>query len=62
MSIETNPAALRVAEMFYDGHNITYIDSIPGETRETLCRSELARKKLKWNPKINVKEWLWEQL
>ena len=51
-----------LAEMFYDGHNITYIDSIPGETRDTLCRSELARKKLKWNPKINVKEWLWEQL
>jgi nucleoside-diphosphate-sugar epimerase len=51
-----------LADMFYDGHNVTYIDSIPGEVRETLCRSELARKKLRWNPKINVKEWLWGKI
>jgi len=57
-----NHSINELAEMFYDGHNITYIDSIPGEVRETLCRSELARKKLKWNPKINVKEWLWEKI
>ena len=35
---------------------------IPGEARETLCRSELARKKLKWIPKTNLKEWIKEQL
>jgi len=57
-----NHSINELAEMFYDGHNITYIDSIPGEARETLCRSELARKKLKWNPKINVKEWIEERL
>jgi len=57
-----NHSINELAEMFYDGHNITYIDSIPGETRNTLCKSELARKKLKWNPKINVKEWLWKKL
>ena len=57
-----NHSINELAEMFYDGHNVTYIDSIPGEVRNTLCKSELARKKLKWNPKINVKEWLWEKL
>ncbi len=51
-----------LADMFYDGHNITYIDAIPGEVRNTLCKSELARKKLKWEPKINVKEWIEERL
>ena len=39
-----------------------YIDPIPGEARDTLCRSELARKKLKWEPKINLKKWIKEQL
>jgi UDP-glucose 4-epimerase len=39
-----------------------YIDEIPGETRNTLCKSELARKKLNWKPKINLKEWLEEKL
>jgi UDP-glucose 4-epimerase len=57
-----NHSINELAEMFYDGHNITYIDPIPGEVRNTLCKSELARKKLKWKPKINVKEWLWEKL
>jgi UDP-glucose 4-epimerase len=57
-----NHSINELAEMFYDGHNVTYIDSIPGEVRNTLCKSELARKKLKWNPKINVKEWLWKKL
>jgi UDP-glucose 4-epimerase len=57
-----NHSINELAEMFYDGHNINYIDSIPGEARDTLCRSELAREKLKWKPKINVKEWLWEKI
>ena len=38
------------------------IDEISGEVRETLCRSELARKKLKWNPKINLEDWIKEKL
>jgi len=45
----------------FNGERI-YIDEIPGETRNTLCKSELARKKLNWKPKINLKEWLWEKL
>ena len=57
-----NHSINELADMFYDGHNIVYIDRIPGEARDTLCRSELARKKLKWKPKINVKEWLEEKL
>jgi UDP-glucose 4-epimerase len=55
-----NNSINEVAEMF--GGEKVYIDEIPGETRETLCKSELARKKLKWKPKINLKDWLEEQL
>ena len=40
----------------------THIDAIPGEARNTLCRSELARKKLKWKPTINLEDWIKEQL
>ena len=63
-----NHSINEVAEMFRFGnlsHDIPpvkYIDPIPGEVRNTLCKSELARKKLKWNPKINLKEWVKEQL
>tara|TARA_B100000287_G_scaffold319838_1_gene303699 strand:- start:1022 stop:1900 length:879 start_codon:yes stop_codon:yes gene_type:complete len=39
-----------------------YIDPIPGEMRETLCKSELARKKLKWIPKINLEDWINEEI
>ena len=39
-----------------------YISEIKGEMKETLCRSDLARKKLKWEPKINLDEWLEEKL
>tara|TARA_Y100000593_G_scaffold93795_1_gene190058 strand:+ start:485 stop:1381 length:897 start_codon:yes stop_codon:yes gene_type:complete len=49
-----------VVDMF--GSERVYIDPIPGEARDTLCRSELARKKLKWEPKINLKDWIGEQL
>jgi len=44
------------------GSEKTYIPEIEGEVRETLCRSELARKKLKWNPKINLEDWIKEKL
>ena len=40
----------------------THIDPIPGEARDTLCKSELARKKLKWKPTINLEDWIKEQL
>ena len=39
-----------------------FIPKIKGEVQETLCRSELARKKLKWKPKINLEDWIKEQL
>ena len=59
-----------VAEMFLTNGEFSgisykdpiYIDEIPGETRNTLCKSELARKKLKWEPKINLKDWIGEQI
>ena len=44
------------------GGKKVYIDEIPGEARNTLCKSELARKKLKWNPKINLEDWIEEQI
>ena len=55
-----NHSINEVAKMF--GGKKTYIPEIKGEVRETLCRSELARKKLKWNPKINLEEWIEERL
>ena len=59
-----NHSINEVAEMFgaMGPDDVTYIDEIPGETRETLCRSELARKKLKWEPKINLKDCIKKQL
>ena len=55
-----NHSINEVADIF--GGERVYIDEIPGETRNTLCKSELARKKLKWKPKNNLKEWLKEIL
>ena len=55
-----NHSINEVADMF--GGEKVYIDEIPGEVRNTLCKSELARKKLKWEPKVNLKEWVKEQL
>jgi UDP-glucose 4-epimerase len=40
----------------------THTPEIRGEMKETLCRSDLARKKLRWEPKINLNEWLEEKL
>ena len=55
-----NHSINEVVDMF--GSEKTYIPEIEGEVRETLCRSELARKKLKWNPKINLEDWIKEKL
>jgi len=55
-----NHSINEVAEIF--GGERVYIDEIPGETRNTLCKSELARKKLKWEPKINLKDWIKEKI
>ena len=56
-----NYSIKQVVDMFPDPA-WTYIDMIPGEARDTLCRSELARKKLKWKPKVNLEDWIKEQL
>ena len=40
------------------GGEKTYIEMPKGEAGETLCRSELAREFLKWNPTIDVIEWI----
>ncbi len=40
----------------------TFIDGIPGEVRNTLCKSKLARQKLKWVPKVNLEDWIGDQL
>ena len=59
-----NHSINEVAEMFrfgnmpHDKPPLKYIDPIPGETRNTLCKSELARKKLRWKPKINLEDWI----
>ena len=55
-----NHSINEVADMF--GGEKVYIDPIPGETRNTLCKSELARKKLRWKPKINLEDWIKERL
>ena len=52
----------RFGDMAHDTPPVKYIDLIPGEVRNTLCKSELARKKLKWEPKNNLKQWIEEQL
>jgi len=56
-----NYSIKEVVNMFPDP-KWTYIEAIPGEAKETLCRSDLARKKLQWEPKINLNEWIKEQL
>ena len=53
-----NHSINEVADMFGDDSERVHIDEIPGETRNTLCRSELARKKLRWKPEKNIKEWV----
>jgi UDP-glucose 4-epimerase len=68
LGIGENHSINELAEMFrfgelpHDTPPTKYIDSIPGEVRNTLCKSELARKKLRWKPEVNLKEWIEEQL
>jgi UDP-glucose 4-epimerase len=49
-----------LVDMF--GSDRIYIDEIPGEARETLRRDDYALMELNWKPKINLDEWLGEQL
>ena len=56
-----NHSIKEVVKMFKDP-SWTYIDSIPGEVKDTLCESKLANELLGWNPNINLKEWIGEQI
>ena len=38
--------------------NAIYKDSKPGEARNTLCESKVAREVLGWNPKLNLEDYL----
>ena len=48
-----------VARMF--GITPTYEDDKPGEAKETLCKSELAREILDWKPKNNLIDYIKKQ-
>ena len=60
----TNYSINEVADMFgkYYSHDRIYVDKIKGEMRETLCKSEFAKDTLEWNPKIDLRDWVKEQL
>ena len=45
-----------IADMF--GGDKIYIDSIPGEARETLRTNDNAKNVLKWKPIINLGDWI----
>jgi len=55
-----NYSVNEVAEMF--GITPTYRDEKPGEAHTTLCECLLAKDKLKWSPKINLEDYIREQL
>ena len=56
-----NHSIKEVVKMFRDP-SWTFIPKVEGEVQETLCKSELAKEVLGWNPKINLKEWLEKQI
>ena len=56
-----NHSIKEVVGMFRDP-SWTFIPKIEGEVQETLCKSEVAKEVLGWNPKINLKEWLEKQI
>ena len=39
-----------------------YEEDKPGEAQNTLCESKLAREVLGWEPKINLSDWINENL
>ena len=49
-----------VADMF--GRDRVYIDSIPGEVKDTLCIDERTKDILDWKPKLDLENWIKEQL
>ena len=61
-SINEVSEMFRFGDLPHDIPPIKYIDPIPGEVKNTLCKSELARKKLNWNPRINLKNWITEEI
>jgi UDP-glucose 4-epimerase len=61
-SINEVTEMFRFGDMSHDFPPVKYIDTIPGEVRDTLCRSDLARKKLRWKPEINLKDWIKDEI
>ena len=57
-----NEGAYRTVLSIFKDPSWTYIDSIPGEVKDTLCESKLATELLGWNPNINLMEWIGEQI
>ena len=55
-----NHSINEVVDMFGERHkeNRVHIDKVKGEARETLCEATLAREKLNWKPKLNLKDWI----
>lgn len=39
-------------------HDVTYIDSKPGEVKENLANIDKAKKYLEWEPTISLKKWI----
>jgi nucleoside-diphosphate-sugar epimerase len=42
------------------GWDFTYIPERPGEARETLCDTSLAKRDIGYEPKINLKDYVKE--
>jgi UDP-glucose 4-epimerase len=56
-----NHSMREVARMFPNS-SYGFIPKIPGEARHTLCESTLAMRELSWKPKLNLKDWIKEQV
>ena len=55
-----NHSINEVAKMFKI--DPVYEEDKPGEAQNTLCESKLAREVLGWEPKINLSDWINENL
>ena len=59
-SINEIAEMFRFGDMPHDVPPVKYIDSIPGESRETLRTNDHAKNILKWKPTRNVEDWIKE--
>ena len=61
-SINEIAEMFRFGDMPHDVPPVKYIDSIPGESRETLRTNDHAKNVLKWKPTRNVEDWIKENI